>query len=111
MDHLKERFEPAWEKVNYIKRHIKSLQGLKNARFNYYPKGGEGIEYHIIGLHVTLVDSSISEANKIVRSMREDDPEVWVRYLGNSNEFIINCLNLKPGDERLIVERLTRLFS
>jgi L-seryl-tRNA(Ser) seleniumtransferase len=111
MDHEKERFKPAWEKVHYIKKHIENLPGLKNASFHYYPKSGKGITYHIIGLHVILADLTPSEVDMFVRRLREDDPEVWVRYVGNSNDFIINCLNLKLGDEKVIVERFTQLFS
>ena len=111
IDHEKERFEPAWDKVHYIEKNIKDLPGLENARFYHYPRSGEGTGYHTIGLHVILENMSIQETNKLVRKMREEDPEVWVRNWGNSNDFIINCINLKPGDEKLIVERFTKIFS
>ena len=111
IDHEKERFEPAWDKVHYIEKNIKDLPGLENARFHHYPRSGEGTGYHTIGLHVILENMSIQETNKLVRKMREEDPEVWVRNWGNSNDFIINCINLKPGDEKLIVERFTKIFS
>jgi len=111
IDHEKERFEPAWDKVHYIEKNIKDLPGLENARFHHYPRSGEGTGYHTIGLHVILESMSIQETNKLVRKMREEDPEVWVRNWGNSNDFIINCINLKPGDEKLIVERFTKIFS
>ncbi|MBD3205170.1 aminotransferase class V-fold PLP-dependent enzyme [Candidatus Bathyarchaeota archaeon] len=111
IDHAKERFEPAWEKVHYIEDKIKNLPGLTDARFHYYPRSGEGTGYHTIGLHVILERKSIQETNELVKKMREEDPEVWVRNWGNSNDFIINCINLKPGDEKVIVERFTKIFS
>jgi L-seryl-tRNA(Ser) seleniumtransferase len=111
IDHEKERFEPAWDKVHYIEKNIKDLPGLENARFHHYPRSGKGTGYHTIGLHVILENMSIQETNMLVRKMREEDPEVWVRNWGNSNDFIINCINLKPGDEKLIVERFTKIFS
>lgn len=111
IDHAKERFEPAWEKVHYIEDKIKNLPGLTDARFHYYPRSGEGTGYHTIGLHVILEGKSIQETNELVKKMREEDPEVWVRNWGNSNDFIINCINLKSGDEKVIVERFTKIFS
>jgi L-seryl-tRNA(Ser) seleniumtransferase len=111
IDHVKTRFEPAWEKTHYIMKNIKSLPGLKDATFHYYPRSGEGTGYHTIGLQVTLEDKSTEETNKIIKRMREDDPEIWVRNWGDSNDFIINCINLKPGEEKTIVERFTKIFS
>jgi L-seryl-tRNA(Ser) seleniumtransferase len=110
MDHDKERFQPAWEKVRYIEKGIKDLRGLKDARMQYYPRSGEGTGYHTIGLHVTL-DLDIDETNKLVRSLREGDPEVWVRNWGRSSDFIINAINLQPGDAEIIVQRFKELFG
>jgi hypothetical protein len=111
LDHEKERFKPAWEKVRYIENGIKDLPGLKDARMVYYPKSGEGTGYHTIGLRVIFDDLSIQETNKIVRKMREGDPEIWVRYWGNSNDFIINTMSLQPGDKEILVERFKELFG
>ncbi len=111
MDHDKERFKPAWERVHYIEESIKNLPGLENARMEYYPKSGEGTGYHTIGLHITLVDKSIEETNELVKQMREKDPEVWVRNWGTSNDFIINTLNLQEGDSEIIVERFKEIFG
>jgi len=111
MDHEKERFQPAWEKVRYIEEHIKDLPGLRNARMEYYPKSGEGTGYHTIGLRVVLEDLSVRETNELLKRMREGDPEVWVRNWGNSNDFIINTINLQPGDEDIIIERFKEIFS
>ena len=110
MDHDKERFQPAWEKVRNIEKGIKDLPGLKDARIQYYPKSGEGSGYHTIGLHVTL-DLDIEETNKLVKSMREGNPEVWVRNWGRSSDFIINTISLQPGDEEIIVQRFKEIFG
>jgi L-seryl-tRNA(Ser) seleniumtransferase len=110
MDHDKERFQPAWEKVRNIEKGIKDLPGLKDARIQYYPKSGEGSGYHTIGLHVTL-DLDIDETNKLVKSMRAGDPEVWVRNWGRSSDFIINTISLQPGDEEIIVQRFKEIFG
>ncbi len=111
MDHEKERFKPAWERVHYIEENIKNLPGLENARMEYYPKSGEGTGYHTIGLHITLINKSIEETNELVKQMREKDPEVWVRNWGTSNDFIINTLNLQEGDSEIIVERFKEIFG
>ena len=111
IDHMKTRFEPAWEKTRYIEDNIQSLPGLKDARFHYSPRSGDGTGYHTIGLQVILEGKSIEETNKIIKSMREDDPEIWVRNWGDSNDFIINCINLKAGEEKTIIERFTNIFS
>ena len=111
MDHDKERFQPAWEKTRYIEKGIKDLPGLKNARMEYYPKSGKGTGYHTIGLRVMLDDLNVAETNKLIRKMREGDPEVWVRNWGKSNDFIINAINLQHGDEKAIVKRFKELFS
>ena len=84
---------------------------MKNARMEYYPKSGEGTGYHTIGLHVMLVDLGVAETNALVKRLREGDPEIWVRNWGNSNDFIINTLNLQPEDPEIIVERFKQLFS
>jgi len=44
----------------------------------------------------------------LVYRLREEDPEVWVRYWGG-NYFIINTLNLLEGDEETIVERFRKV--
>ena len=77
----------------------------------YYPVSGEGTGYHTIGLHITLNDLGITETNAVLRKMREGDPEIWMRNWGDSNDFIINAINLQPGDEEVIVERFKKLFS
>jgi len=110
IDHDKERFQPAWEKALYIEKGIKDLSGLKDARIQYYPRSGEGMGYHTLGLHVSL-DISVDETNKLIRSMRDGDPEVWVRNWGNSSDFIINTINLQPGDEEIIVQRFKEIFG
>jgi len=111
IDHDKTRFQPAWEKVKYIEKGIKGLPGLKNTRIEYFPKAGKGTAYHTIGLRVILDDLSVSETNALLKQMREGDPEVWVRNWGSSNDFIINAINLQPGDEKIIVERFKELFG
>jgi D-glucosaminate-6-phosphate ammonia-lyase len=111
IDHDKVRFQPAWDKVKYIEKGIKGLPGLKNTRMEYYPKAGKGTAYHTIGLRVILDDLSISETNALLKRMREGDPEVWMRNWGSSNDFIINAINLQPGDEKIIVERFKELFG
>ena len=110
IDHDKERFQPAWEKAKYIEKGIKDLSGLKDARIQYHPRSGVGMGYHTLGLHVSL-DISVDETNKLIRSMREGDPEVWVRNWGNSSDFIINTINLQPGDEEIIVQRFKEIFG
>jgi L-seryl-tRNA(Ser) seleniumtransferase len=110
MDHEEERFKPAWKKVRYIEKRIRKLPGLKGARFSYFPKSGEGTGYHTIGLQVAL-DKSVEETNRLMAKLREGDPEVWVRNWGQSSDFIINAINLKPGEEKIIVERFEKVFG
>lgn len=111
MDHEKERFRPAWERVRYIERGIRGLKGLQGVRFSYVPENGEGCGYHTIGLDIAFEEKTTSEVNRIVQSLKEEDPEIWVRYWGTSNDFIINTLNLQPGEEETIVERFRKLFG
>ena len=58
-----------------------------------------------------ILDLTLDETNKIIRRMREGDPEVWVRNWGSSNDFIINAINLQSGDEEIIVKRFKELFG
>ena len=111
IDHEAKRIQPAWEKVHLIEKGIKNLPGLKDARLEYFPTDGKSIGYHTIGLYIHFDGLSIPEVNNLVNKLREDDPEIWVRYWGNSNDFIINTMSLKPGDEKLIVERFKKVFS
>jgi len=111
MDHEKERFGPAWERVRYIERGISGLKRLQGVRFSYVPENGEGCGYHTIGLDIAFEDKTTSEVNKIVQRLKEEDPEIWVRYWGTSNDFIINTLNLQPGEEETIVERFKKIFG
>ena len=111
LDHEKVRFQPAWEKVHYIEDKIKGLKGLKDTEFGYHPASGEGVGYHTVGLQIGFPGKSVGDVSKLVKRFREDDPEVWVRYWGNSNDFIINTLNLNDGDEKVIVERFKKIFG
>jgi L-seryl-tRNA(Ser) seleniumtransferase len=111
IDHDKMRFQPAWEKVHYIEQGIQDLSRLKNVRRSYFPVSGSGTGYHTIGLHLHFDEMSIEDVDSMVRMLRNGEPEVWVRYWGNSNDFIINTINLKPGEEKIIVERFKDLFD
>lgn len=110
MDHEKERFEPAWEMARHIERGIRGLPGLKDATIGYVPPSGKGCRYHTLGLQLSFRKSD-EEVSNIVKSLREDDPEIWVRYWGQGTGFVINTLNLLPGDEDTIVERFKKIFS
>lgn len=111
MDHEKERFEPAWKRARYIERRIKKLPGLKGAEMGYHPSSGEGCQYHTLGLRLDFKESTESEVYDIVMSLREEEPEVWVRYRGEGTDFTINCLMLQTGEEKIIVDRFTKIFS
>jgi hypothetical protein len=111
MDHNKERFDPAWERAHYIMDNIKDLPGLSDAVIEYVPKSQKGCVYHTIGVTVTFPERSLQEVRDAVYSMREDDPEIWVRYLGVSNNFGINTLMLQAGEEKTLVERFKKLFG
>ena len=111
MDHDKQRFKPAWEQVKYIENGVKDLPGLKNARIEYYPASGEGTGYHTIGLHVILEGLGVEETNALLKRLRDGDPEIWVRNWGSSNDFIINTIDLQPGDKEIIVECFKELFG
>jgi hypothetical protein len=63
----------------------------------------------MIGLQLNF-DKSETEVESIVKSLREDNPEVWVRYLGRGSSFVINTLNLVDGDENVITERFKKMF-
>jgi D-glucosaminate-6-phosphate ammonia-lyase len=110
MDHEKERFEPAWERAHHIERGIRGLPGLKDASIGYVPPSGKGCTYHTLGLQINFRKSE-EEVSNMVRSLREDDPEIWVRYWGQGTGFIINALNLLPGDDDTIVERFKKIFG
>ncbi len=111
MDHEKERFEPAWKRTRYIERRIRKLPGLKGVEVTYSPESGEGVDYHKIGLNLNFRERTEEEVRDIVGSLRVDDPEIWVRYGGFGNSFIINCLTLLPGEEKILVERFTKIFG
>ncbi len=111
MDHEKERFEPAWKRTRYIERRIKKLPGLMGAEMTYVPESGEGSDYHKIGLNLDFKGRTEKEVQDIVQSLRVDDPEIWVRYGGVGNSFSLNCLTLLPGEEKILVERFTKIFS
>jgi L-seryl-tRNA(Ser) seleniumtransferase len=111
MDHEKERIEPAWKRTRYIERRIRKLPGLKGAEITYMPKSGEGIGYHTIGLHLEFRDKTEDEVREMVWSLREDDPEIWLRSRGIGTSFGINCLTLQAGEEKILVERFIKLFS
>ena len=110
MDHEKERFEPAWERARHIEKGIKGLPGLKDSSIGYVPPSGRGCTYHTLGLQLSFRKSD-EEVSNIVRSLKEDDPEIWVRYWGQGTGFIINTLNLLPEDEDTIVERFKKIFG
>lgn len=111
MNHEKERIAPAWERARYIEKRIKKLPGLKEARFTYIPKSGDGTSYHTLGLDVHFLDKGVDEVSAIVNNLKAGDPEVWVRYWYNSNDFIINTLMLLPGQEKELVERFEEVFG
>jgi len=111
LDHEAERIAPAWERARYIEKRIRKLPGLKEARITYLPKSGTGISYNTLGLNVHFIDKSIDEVGAIVKSLRESDPEIWVRYWGDSNNFIINTLMLLPGQEKELVKRFEEVFA
>jgi L-seryl-tRNA(Ser) seleniumtransferase len=111
MDHEKERFEPAWKRVRYIERRIKKLLGLEGVEMSYVPPSGEGCGYHTIGLQLDFKGKTEREVFDIVRSLREEDPEIWVRYWSRGTMFIINCLTLQPGEEKILVERFSKVFA
>ena len=111
MDHEKERFEPAWKRTRYIERRIKKLPGLKGVEMTYVPESGEGSDYHKIGLNLDFKDRTENSVQDMIQSLRVDDPEIWVRYGGFGNSFIINCLTLLPGEEKILVERFTKIFG
>jgi D-glucosaminate-6-phosphate ammonia-lyase len=110
MDHEKDRLEPAWKRALYIERRIKRLPGLKGVEMSYVPPGGEGCQYHTLGLQLDFKGRTEDDVFDVVRSLREDDPEIWVRYRGRGTFFVINCLTLHPGEEKIIVERFGKIF-
>ena len=90
---------------------IKDLQGLNDAVIGYVPKNQTGCAYHTIGVTVTFPDRSLQEVRDLVYSLRKEEPEIWVRYLGVANNFGINALMLNPGEEKVLVQRFKELFS
>ena len=111
LDHETERIAPAWERARYIEKRIRKLPGLREARISYIPKGGSGIAYNTLGLNVHFIDKGIEEVTAIVKKLKEEDPEIWVRYWGDSNNFIINTLMLLPGQEKDLVKRFEDVFA
>lgn len=78
--------------------------------FGYVPPSGKGCAYHTLGLQLGFKKSE-EEVFEIVRSLREDNPKIWVRYWGKGTGFIINTLNMLPVDEETIVERFKKIFG
>jgi uncharacterized pyridoxal phosphate-dependent enzyme len=111
IDHQKQRIEPAWKKARYIEEQIKGLPGLKDVRIEYTPRSGEGISYHTCGLSLYFDGRSEDDVYNLVHALRVDDPEVWVRYLRRGNSFVINTINLKDGEEKIIAERFKKVFG
>jgi len=62
-------------------------------------------------LNIHFVDKGIDEVGAIVKRLKEGDPEVWVRYWGDGNNFIVNTLMLLPGQERELVKRFEEVFA
>jgi hypothetical protein len=62
-------------------------------------------------LDVHFLAKGIDEVGVIVKKLREGDPEVWVRYWGDSNNFIVNTLMLLPGQEKELVKRFEEVFA
>jgi D-glucosaminate-6-phosphate ammonia-lyase len=111
LDHEAERIAPAWERARYIEKRIKKLPGLSEARIRYIPQSGKGIGYNTLGLNVHFLDKGIDEVTTIVKKLKEGDPEIWVRFWGDSNNFIINTLMLLPGQEKELVKRFEEAFA
>ena len=111
MDHEKERFMPAWKRTRYIESRIKRLPGLRGVEMSYVPESGEGSDYHKVGLNLDFKGRTENDVQGMVRSLRVDDPEIWVRYGGFGNSFSLNCLTLLPGEEKILVERFTEIFG
>ena len=111
LDHEAERIAPAWQRSYYIEKRIKKLPGLNEARISYLPKSGTGIAYNTLGLNVHFLEKGIDEVSLMVKKLKEGDPEVWVRYWGESNNFIINTLMLLPGQEKELVKRFEEVFG
>jgi D-glucosaminate-6-phosphate ammonia-lyase len=111
MDHEKERFQPAWEKARYIEKNIKGLPGLDGVKMSWVPPSGEGCVYHTLGVRLDFENKTPTEVREIVMSLREKDPEIWVRGFGQGNSFTLNCITLLPGDEKLIAERFKEIFG
>ena len=111
LDHEAERITPAWERARYIEKRIKRLPGLREARISYLPASGSGIGYNTLGLNVHFLDKGIEEVTAIVKKLKEGDPEVWVRYWDDSNNFIVNTLMLLPGQEKELVKRFEEVFA
>ncbi|MGQ9679738.1 MAG: aminotransferase class V-fold PLP-dependent enzyme [Candidatus Bathyarchaeia archaeon] len=110
LDHEKERFKPAWEKVHYIENSLRNIGSLHDVRMGYVPQSGRGAGYHTIGLQLSFDDLSEDKVRGIVSALRQENPEIWVRYWGTGNSFIINTLNLADGDEKIIVDRFKKIF-
>lgn len=111
MDHEVERFEPAWKRTRYIERRIKRLPGLNGVDMSFYPSSGEGCEYHTLGLSLDFKEKTEKEVHDIVMSLRNEDPEIWVRYWGRGTVFVINCLMLQKGEEKIVVKRFKKVFG
>ncbi len=113
IDHEKERFEPAWVRARYIEDGIKGLLGLADVRFSHVPPSGKGCVYHTLGIRMEFVNKTPEEVSEIISSLREDDPEIWVRggFGAQTNSFVINTLPLIPGDEKVVVERFKKIFG
>jgi L-seryl-tRNA(Ser) seleniumtransferase len=111
LDHEVERIAPAWERARYIEKRIKRLPGLSEARISYIPKSGSGTAYNTLGLNIHFLDKGIEEVTTIVKKLKQGDPEVWVRYWSDSNDFIINTLMLLPGQEKDLVKRFEEVFT
>ncbi len=110
MDHDAERFEPAWKRARYIMRRIKKLPGLQGVNLSFRPASQEGCVYHTLGVQLDFKEKTPQEVREIVLSLREEDPEVWVRG-GGGTGFGLNCLTMLPGDEKLVVERFEKVFG
>jgi len=111
LDHEKERIEPAWARARYVEKRIRKLPKLKEAMVSFLPVSEKGVSYHTLGVRVMFPNKSQDEVADIVRSLREKDPEVWVRWFGTGNEFIVNALMLLPGEEKIVVERFQEVFG
>lgn len=107
MDHMKERVNPARQKIQALESALTDVSQLK---FHSWPETlVDGIGYHQLGVRIEFEGNTPVEVAKLERELRNGDPSIWAYYHGG-NSIEVNALYLADGDEKILASRIRELL-